>query len=100
MIRRVYSSLSLPLSVFHISQVLAGEEADITSTMLTTEDADTPARELVYNVENPTHGMVALKESPEEGVLNFTQAQINGGEVIFIHEGKSSGSVCKLKHTV
>ncbi|XP_031172523.2 chondroitin sulfate proteoglycan 4 [Sander lucioperca] len=72
-------------------EVLAGEEADITSSMLNTEDADTPAEELVYHVEVPNNGMVALKEAPEEGILNFTQAHINKGEVIFIHEGEESG---------
>ncbi|XP_020515840.2 chondroitin sulfate proteoglycan 4 [Labrus bergylta] len=72
-------------------EVLAGEEADITSSMLNTEDADTPEEELVYNVEVPTNGMVALKEAPEEGILNFTQAHVNRGEVIFMHEGEESG---------
>ncbi|XP_068579797.1 chondroitin sulfate proteoglycan 4 [Cebidichthys violaceus] len=72
-------------------EVLAGEEADITSSMLNTEDADTLAEELVYHVEVPTGGMVALKEAPEVGILNFTQAHINKGEVIFIHEGEESG---------
>ncbi|XP_068595889.1 chondroitin sulfate proteoglycan 4 [Brachionichthys hirsutus] len=72
-------------------EVLAGEEADITSSMLNTDDADTPLEELVYHVEAPTNGIVALKEAPEEGVLNFTQSHINNGEVIFIHEGDDSG---------
>ncbi|XP_068169138.1 chondroitin sulfate proteoglycan 4 [Antennarius striatus] len=72
-------------------EVLAGEEADITSSMLNTDDDDTPTEELVYHVEVPTSGMVALKEAPEEEVMNFTQSQINKGEVIFIHEGEDSG---------
>lgn len=80
--------LFLSLAVFDISQVLAGEEADITSSMLNTDDADTPADELVYHVEAPTNGMVALKEAPEEEILNFTQSHINRGEVIFVHEGE------------
>lgn len=70
-------------------QLLAGEEADITPNMLNTKDADTPAEDLVYSVESPTNGKVALKESPEESLLNFTQAQITNGEVIFLHEGKA-----------
>ncbi|XP_041853033.1 chondroitin sulfate proteoglycan 4 [Melanotaenia boesemani] len=73
-------------------EVLAGEEADITSSMLSTEDADTPAEELVYHIEMTTKGMVALKEEPEEGILNFTQAHINRGEVIFIHQGEEGSS--------
>ncbi|KAM9377378.1 chondroitin sulfate proteoglycan 4 [Pholidichthys leucotaenia] len=72
-------------------EVLAGEEADITSAMLKTDDLDTRAEELVYHVEMPTSGMVALKEAPEEEVLNFTQVHINKGEVIFIHQGEESG---------
>lgn len=84
----VFSSTSLSLS--DVSQVLAGEEADITPSMLSTEDGDTPAEELVYHVEGPTGGMLALKEAPEEGILNFTQAHIDKGEVIFIHEGAAT----------
>nr|XP_020479951.1 chondroitin sulfate proteoglycan 4 [Monopterus albus] len=72
-------------------EVLAGEEADITSSMLNTEDADTPSEELVYHVEVLINGMVALKEAPKESILNFTQAHINKGEVIFIHEGEETG---------
>ncbi|CAN9498887.1 unnamed protein product [Ophioblennius macclurei] len=72
-------------------ELLPGEEADITSSMLSTEDADTPPQDLVYNVEMETNGMVALKEAPEDSILNFTQAHINKGEVIFIHEGEESG---------
>ena len=80
--------ISLTLSGAPLLQVLAGEEADITSSMLSTEDADTAAEELVYHVESPENGMVSLKESPDEEALNFTQAQVNSGEVIFIHQGK------------
>ncbi|CAK6954433.1 chondroitin sulfate proteoglycan 4 [Scomber scombrus] len=72
-------------------EVLAGEEADITPSMLNTADDDTPAEEIVYNIEAPTNGILALKEATEEGILNFTQAHINRGEVIFIHEGEESG---------
>uniref|UniRef100_A0A3P9BWF9 Chondroitin sulfate proteoglycan 4 n=1 Tax=Maylandia zebra TaxID=106582 RepID=A0A3P9BWF9_9CICH len=74
------------------TEVFAGEEADITSSMLSTEDADTPAEELVYNVEMPINGRVALKEAPDDEILNFTQAHVNKGEVVFVHEGEDSGS--------
>lgn len=72
-----------------LSQVLAGEESDITTSMLNTEDADTPINELVYSIESTINGLVALKVEPDEEIQNFTQAQINNGEVIFIHEGKA-----------
>ncbi|XP_056454497.1 chondroitin sulfate proteoglycan 4 [Gadus chalcogrammus] len=73
-------------------EVLSGEESDITSSMLSTEDNDSALEELVYQLDaTPTSGLVALKEAPDHGVMNFTQAQINNGEVIFIHEGEESG---------
>lgn len=91
-------AFSLSPSAFDISQVLAGEEADITPGMLNTEDTDTPAEEVVYHVDVPTNGILALKESPEESIQNFTQAHINRGEVIFIHKGEGTRlNVKKLK---
>ncbi|XP_055790885.1 chondroitin sulfate proteoglycan 4 [Salvelinus fontinalis] len=72
-------------------EVLAGEESDITTSMLNTEDADTPNNELVYSIESTINGLVALKVEPDEEIQNFTQAQINNGEVVFIHEGLVSG---------
>lgn len=69
-------------------QVVAGQVADISPSVLTTEDADTPAEQLLYSVEAPVSGMVALKGAPEDSVLNFTQAQINRGEVVFVHQGE------------
>lgn len=72
-------------------QVSAGQVADIAPSMLTTEDEDTPADKLLYAVEAPVSGMVALKGAPEDGVLNFTQAQLNRGEVVFVHEGEQTG---------
>lgn len=48
---------------------------------------DTPPDELVYSIEAIKNGIVALKESPDFRIERFTQAQIDNGEVIFIHKG-------------
>lgn len=74
---------------FFLPQVLVGEEAEITNTELNTQDADTPKDEVIYSVEVLTNGMVALKISPDESLDNFTQAQIDNGEIIFSHQGIS-----------
>lgn len=55
--------------------------------MLSTEDEDTPPKELLYAIEEPINGIVALKASPDDTVDAFTQAQINNGEVFFNHQG-------------
>ncbi|KAI4873108.1 hypothetical protein NFI96_018796 [Prochilodus magdalenae] len=72
-------------------EILVGEESEITSKALSVEDTDTPPEELVYTIEPPSNGIVALKESPDDSIESFTQAQVNNGEVIFIHEGSRSG---------
>lgn len=68
-------------------QLLVGEESEITANMLSSDDMDTPPEELVYSIEMPSNGIVAFKVSPDDSVDSFTQAQINNGEVLFIHQG-------------
>lgn len=68
-------------------QLLVGEETEITNKALSAEDMDTPADKLVYNIEATKSGIIALKESPDYSIENFTQAQIDNSEVIFIHKG-------------
>nr|XP_055049420.1 chondroitin sulfate proteoglycan 4 [Misgurnus anguillicaudatus] len=72
-------------------ELLAGEESEITANMLNSIDEDTPSEDLVYSIETPSNGIVALKVSPDDSVDSFTQAQINNGEVLFIHHGSASG---------
>ncbi|KAI5615469.1 chondroitin sulfate proteoglycan 4 [Silurus asotus] len=72
-------------------ELLIGEEMEITSKSLSAEDLDTPPDKLVYNIEGTKNGIVALKELPDLVIERFTQAQINNGEVIFIHKGSESG---------
>ncbi|KAL1247208.1 hypothetical protein QQF64_022584 [Cirrhinus molitorella] len=72
-------------------ELLAGEESEITANMLSSDDLDTPPEELVYAIEIPSNGIVAFKVSPDDSVDSFTQAQINNGEVLFIHQGSESG---------
>ncbi|KAJ8417936.1 hypothetical protein AAFF_G00227790 [Aldrovandia affinis] len=72
-------------------EVLAGEDAEITSDMLSAGDTDTPPEEVVYSVESLSNGIVALKELPDSSIQNFTQAQINAGQLLFLHNGSKSG---------
>ncbi|KAG7473892.1 hypothetical protein MATL_G00100640 [Megalops atlanticus] len=72
-------------------EVLSGEDAEITEHMLSTEDADTPPEELVYSIETPSNGIVAFRVSPGDSIQNFTQAQINNGDVVFTHKGSQLG---------
>ncbi|XP_056596262.1 chondroitin sulfate proteoglycan 4 isoform X1 [Triplophysa dalaica] len=72
-------------------ELQVGEKSEITSSMLSTEDEDTPPKELLYAIEEPINGIVVLKASPDDSVDAFTQAQIDNGEVFFNHQGSASG---------
>ncbi|XP_051975957.1 chondroitin sulfate proteoglycan 4-like [Xyrauchen texanus] len=72
-------------------ELLVGVESEITANVLSSDDLDTPPEELVYSIETLSNGIIAFKVSPYDSVDSFTQAQINNGEVLFIHQGSESG---------
>ncbi|XP_072880796.1 chondroitin sulfate proteoglycan 4-like isoform X2 [Hemitrygon akajei] len=65
--------------------------AEISLDFLYTEDADSPADELVYSIRPPSNGHVALQPDLTDSVVEFTQAEINAGLVTFVHHGSLSG---------
>ncbi|EHB17291.1 Chondroitin sulfate proteoglycan 4 [Heterocephalus glaber] len=74
-----------------ILQVWVNSVTEITRGDLCAEDGDSSLQDLVYWVTPPSNGHLALKSSPGESIQNFTQAQINEGQVVFEHSGAMSG---------
>ncbi|XP_075753501.1 chondroitin sulfate proteoglycan 4 [Pelodiscus sinensis] len=72
-------------------QMQEGTTAEITPQILRSEDEDSPPEEVVYSIRPPANGKVVLRSSPSNGILQFTQAQINSGLVLFVHEGHLDG---------
>ncbi|KAM9125736.1 chondroitin sulfate proteoglycan 4 [Pangshura tecta] len=72
-------------------QMQEGTTAEITPDILRSEDEDSPPEEVVYSIRPPANGKVVLRSSPSNGILQFTQAQINSGLVQFVHEGPLDG---------
>ncbi|XP_078056067.1 chondroitin sulfate proteoglycan 4-like isoform X2 [Mustelus asterias] len=68
-----------------------GSNAEISPDLLSSEDPDSPAEELVYSIKPPSNGHMALKSSLDESILEFSQAQINNGQITFVHHGSLSG---------
>ena len=62
---------------------------EISSEDLNTQDEDTPPEDLRYMVTPPSNGHLALKSAPMRPVLNFTQAHIDQGQLLFVHSGKA-----------
>uniref|UniRef100_A0A4W6BKK3 Chondroitin sulfate proteoglycan 4ba n=1 Tax=Lates calcarifer TaxID=8187 RepID=A0A4W6BKK3_LATCA len=58
---------------------------------LRAQDRDTPPEELHFMVTPPSNGHLALKSAPMKVVLNFTQAHIDQGQLLFVHKGAMSG---------
>ncbi|XP_051898550.1 chondroitin sulfate proteoglycan 4 [Pristis pectinata] len=65
--------------------------AEISQDLLYTEDLDSPADQLLYFIRPPSNGHVALKSTPSDSILEFTQADINVGQITFVHHGSASG---------
>uniref|UniRef100_A0A8C8R5J3 Chondroitin sulfate proteoglycan 4 n=1 Tax=Pelusios castaneus TaxID=367368 RepID=A0A8C8R5J3_9SAUR len=72
-------------------QMQEGTTAEITSDILRSEDEDSPPEKVVYSIGPSANGKVVLRSSPSNGILQFTQAQINSGLVQFVHEGPLDG---------
>ncbi|XP_061623484.1 chondroitin sulfate proteoglycan 4 [Phyllopteryx taeniolatus] len=58
---------------------------------LRAQDLDTYPEELHFMVTPPSNGHLALKSAPMTAVLNFTQAHIDQGQLLFVHKGAMSG---------
>ncbi|XP_074214190.1 chondroitin sulfate proteoglycan 4-like isoform X2 [Camelus bactrianus] len=74
-----------------ILQVWANSVTEITSGDLCAEDGDSSLQDLTYLVSPPSNGHLALKSFPGRRIQNFTQAQINEGQLVFVHTGALSG---------
>ncbi|XP_032721005.1 LOW QUALITY PROTEIN: chondroitin sulfate proteoglycan 4 [Lontra canadensis] len=54
-------------------------------------DNDSGPEDLVYTIEQPSNGQVVLRAAPGTEVHSFTQAQLDGGLVLFSHRGALDG---------
>ena len=77
----------------HMS-VVQGTSKIITPDNLRTVDPDNLPSEIHYQLYgNPSNGKLALTSDPSVSVTQFTQEQIDNGDIVFIHDGgKKSGS--------
>ncbi|KAM9253244.1 chondroitin sulfate proteoglycan 4-like [Dugong dugon] len=74
-----------------VLQVWVNSVTEITRGDLCAEDGDSSPQDLAYWVTPPSNGHLALKFFPDRSIQNFTQAQINEGQLMFVHTGAMSG---------
>ncbi|XP_034452036.1 chondroitin sulfate proteoglycan 4 [Hippoglossus hippoglossus] len=74
-----------------VLRVWVSSVTEIRPEDLMVQDQDTPPEELHFMVTPPSNGHLALKSAPMKAVLNFTQAHIDQGQLLFVHKGAMSG---------
>ncbi|NXC68386.1 CSPG4 protein, partial [Anhinga anhinga] len=72
-------------------QLREGTTAAIGPHILSAEDEDSPPEEVTYSIQPPANGKVVLRSAPGAEVRRFTQAQINNGLILFVHQGPLDG---------
>ncbi|HEX6001928.1 MAG TPA: cadherin-like domain-containing protein, partial [Hyphomicrobiaceae bacterium] len=70
-------------------EVYMGGTAPITLQDLNALDPDDNAGDLQFSISNVRNGYVALTSSPRRAVNGFTQADLEAGQVTFVHDGRS-----------
>ena len=71
--------------------VVEGGTASLSSADLQSTDAETGPAGLTYTVTGGLgFGHMALASAPETSISSFTQAQLNGNQIVYVHEGAES----------
>lgn len=68
-------------------QIWEGATVPIPPEALRGTDNDSAPEDLVYTIEQPSNGRIALRVAPDTEVHRFTQAQLDSGLVLFSHRG-------------
>ena len=72
--------------------VRRGKSIVITTDDINAVDPDDTPDHLIYTVSNPENGFVSLASQAGTPVTSFTQADIEAGRVLFVHNGADSAA--------
>ncbi|XP_023568376.1 chondroitin sulfate proteoglycan 4 [Octodon degus] len=72
-------------------QLWEGTTVPIPVEALRGTDGDSGPEDLIYTIEQPSNGHVALRAAPGTEVHHFNQAQLDAGLVLFSHRGALDG---------
>lgn len=67
--------------------VTRGNSVPITLADLSAFDPDDKAEDLTFTITNPKNGIVAFANAPKNPISKFTQADLEAGKVMFVHNG-------------
>ena len=66
--------------------VVKGRSVPVTLEDLNAVDPDDDAKDLIFAVSRATNGFITLSSAPAKPVAKFTQADLQGGRVLFKHD--------------
>lgn len=72
-------------------EVAKGRSVPITLQDITALDPDDAAGDLRFTVTRASSGFVALMSAPRRAITSFTQADLEAGNVAFMHDGSNGG---------
>jgi cytoskeletal protein CcmA (bactofilin family) len=72
-------------------EVSKGGSVPITLQDLNALDPDDSAKDLRFSISNVRNGYLALASAPRRSVTMFTQADLESGQVSFVHDGRGNG---------
>ena len=72
--------------------VINGGSVVLTTTDFHAIDPDNATNQLTFTVSDATHGHVAFANAPGTAITNFTEANLEAGSVIFVHDGSPTAN--------
>jgi cytoskeletal protein CcmA (bactofilin family) len=72
-------------------EVAKGGSVPVTLQDLNALDPDDNARDLRFSISNVRNGYLSLASAPRRSVTSFTQADLEAGQVSFVHDGRGAG---------
>jgi len=76
--------------------LLVGETVILTGSNFNATDSDDDDATLIFTMSNVQHGQFEEVSNPGVSVTNFTQQQINDGNVQFVHDGSDIAPTCQM----
>ena len=74
-----------------------GETVTLLSSNLNTIDTNTDLADLKYRVSQVTNGFFAHRDAPKTPIRRFTQAEVNGGVIRFVHDGSGQAPTYRIR---
>ena len=71
---------------FHL-RVAKGKSVSVTLADLSAFDPDDTADALIFKISNLKNGFIALSQKPTNPIVSFTQADLEAGKIMFVHNG-------------